>query len=69
MELRELRKKTGLSQKEVGTELGVAQSTVAMWETGDNRPRPDKIPEIANIYGVNIEEAFKAAYGDGKDGG
>lgn len=63
----ELRKAAKLTQVAVSEALEVDRSTVAKWETGDSTPRPDKIPEIANIYGVNIEEAFKAAYGDGKE--
>lgn len=64
MELRDMRIATGMSQREVGDELGVGQSTVAMWETGDNRPRPELLPEIARLYRVPLEKAYLLIYGN-----
>ena len=36
--LKVLRKNNGMTQKELSQALGVALSTVAMWETGNRKP-------------------------------
>lgn len=44
------------SQKEVAKALGVGQSAVSKWEKGLAKPRADKLPAIAKLYGCTIEE-------------
>lgn len=44
------------SQKEVATALGVKTSTISKWENGLTKPRADKLPAIAKLYGCSIEE-------------
>lgn len=61
--LKELRKRAGLNQTEVATALNVQQSTVAMWENGENKPRADKLPELAKLYHCTINDL----YGYGKE--
>lgn len=56
--LKELREKKKLSQYKVAEILGVAQSTVAMWESGTNIPTADKLPRIAEVLGCSIDELF-----------
>lgn len=50
----------GLSQQKLAEELGVSQSTVAMWETGDRRPRSTQLPKLAQVLGCTIDELFRA---------
>lgn len=57
---KELRLRAGLSQYEVAGKLGVRQSTVAMWETGANRPRADRFPELAELFDCELPELFGA---------
>ncbi|MCX4256474.1 MAG: helix-turn-helix transcriptional regulator [Oscillospiraceae bacterium] len=44
------------SQGEVAKALGVQQSAVSKWEVGLAKPRADKLPAIAKLYGCTIEE-------------
>ena len=44
------------SQKEVAKALGVQPSPVSKWENGLSKPRADKLPLLAKLYGCTIEE-------------
>ena len=44
------------TQREVAEILGVKGSTVSKWERGLSKPRADKLPTIAKLYGCSIEE-------------
>lgn len=44
------------TQNEVARILGVQPSAVSKWERGISRPRADKLPAIAKLYGCTIEE-------------
>ena len=56
--LKELRKRAGLNQADVAAALDIQQSTVAMWESGENKPRADKLPEIAKLYNCTIDDLY-----------
>ena len=53
-----LREKNDLTQEALCKLTGVTQSAVAKWETGESRPRADKLPELARILGCSIDELF-----------
>ena len=57
--IKEAREKAGLTQQDLANELGVGQSTVAMWETQKTLPRTDKLPALAKILGCTIDELLK----------
>ena len=57
--IKEAREKAGLTQQDLANELGVGQSTVAMWETQKSLPRTDKLPALAKIIGCTIDELLK----------
>ncbi len=44
------------SQRDVAKALGVDVSSVSKWENGITKPRADKLPIIAKLYGCSIEE-------------
>ena len=44
------------TQREVAKILGVKESAVSKWERGVSKPRADKLPVIAKLYGCTIEE-------------
>lgn len=44
------------TQREVAKILGVKESAVSKWERGVTKPRADKLPVIAKLYGCTIEE-------------
>ena len=59
MQLRKLREAHGLNQTEVAEAMGVGQSAVAMWESGTQSPRADKLPMLAKLYNCTIDELFE----------
>lgn len=46
---RDLRRAAGLTQADVGAELGVHSSTVGRWETGSRSPRGDAVFRYAEF--------------------
>jgi len=44
------------TQREVAARLGVMPSAVSKWENGITKPRVDKLPALAKLYGCSIEE-------------
>lgn len=44
------------TQREVALILGVKESAVSKWERGLSKPRADKLPILAKLYGCSIEE-------------
>lgn len=54
-----LREKENLTQESISKCLGISQSTVAKWETGEAMPRSDKLPELAKILKCSIDDLFK----------
>lgn len=57
--IKEIRQKRGITQAQLADALNVCQSTVAMWENGENKPRTDKLPELAKILGCEVSDLFK----------
>ena len=53
-----LREAANLTQKEAARKLGVVQSAVSMWETGESKPKTEILPRIAAVYGCSISELF-----------
>ena len=64
MNIKKTREKVGLTQQELANELGIAQSTVAMWETQNSLPRTDKLPTLAKVLGCTIDELLKEEKND-----
>jgi len=55
--MRERRLRSAIpTQREVAKILGVKESAVSKWERGVSKPRADKLPVIAKLYGCTIEE-------------
>lgn len=55
------------TQREVARILGVKESTVSKWERGASKPRADKLPIIAKLYGCTIDELFYAQTAEHED--
>lgn len=51
----------GLTQIEFAKQVGVLQSTVAMWETKRTNPMISKLPVIAKVLGCSIDDLFNDA--------
>ena len=57
--LRELRKDKQLTQAQLAEILGVSNRTVSRWETGVNMPDFDVLIEIAEFYGVPVQDILE----------
>lgn len=53
--LNDLRKKAGLSQKELAEKLGVAQASINYWEKGQRTPSIDMVMLIAEYFNVSVD--------------
>jgi transcriptional regulator with XRE-family HTH domain len=47
----------GLSQPKLADRVGVDQSTVSRWESGDCRPEAKHYPKLAKVFGITADEA------------
>ncbi|PMM24930.1 helix-turn-helix domain-containing protein [Vibrio lentus] len=56
VQIKDLRDSRNLSQDEVAKALGMAKSTYIKYEKGTQSPQLETIEEIANFYGVTVEE-------------
>ncbi|MBN2878577.1 MAG: helix-turn-helix domain-containing protein [Clostridia bacterium] len=54
-----LRKQMGLSQEELGFQLDVTRQTVSKWELGETTPVMDKLVEMADFFGLSIDELVR----------
>lgn len=50
------RKKSGLSQEELGQKLLVSRQTVSLWENGQTMPTIDNLIRLKDIFGVTVDE-------------
>ena len=53
--LRELRKLQGLSMKELGVKLGLAECTISLYESGKREPDNATLVRIADFFGVTVD--------------
>ena len=56
--IRKMRLARGLTQAKLAKALDVDTSTVTKWETGEAKPRADKLPLLAKILGCSIDGLF-----------
>ncbi len=52
--LAEAREAAGLSRRELADHLGVKESTIAKWESGERSPRGQRVSKLAGILGVSL---------------
>lgn len=50
-----LRKREGLSQAELADHLGVAKSTVSMYERDERKPSFEMLEAIADFFNINMD--------------
>ncbi len=56
--LKRLREKVGMTQKELADKLFVSPQAVSRWENGDTEPSVATLDSIAEIFGVSLDELF-----------
>lgn len=53
--LKELRKEKGISLKELGSIIGVAESTMSLYENGKRQPDYETLLKLAEYFGVTVD--------------
>ena len=56
MSFKAAREKSGMTQRDLATTLGVDQSTVSLWEVGKTQPRAKLLPKLAQILKCTVDE-------------
>lgn len=59
--LRELRKSKGISLKELGAIVGVAESTMSLYESGKRQPDYETLLKLAEYYGVTVDYLLRGS--------
>lgn len=54
--LAQMRKVVQLTQEDVAEKLGVTRQSVAKWESGESVPDLDKCKQLAEIFGVSLDD-------------
>lgn len=57
--LTDLRRKRGLSQEQLGYELGVSRQTVSKWELGQSYPDFQRLVLLSDYYEMSLDELVK----------
>lgn len=57
--LQEKRSKAGITQKQAADAIGVQQSTISMWESGNSVPTVTTLIKAAEVYGCTAAELLE----------
>ena len=52
----QMRKVLQLTQEDIAEKLGVTRQSVAKWESGESIPDLDKCKQLAEIFGVSLDD-------------
>ena len=52
----QMRKLLQMTQEDIAEKLGVTRQSVATWESGETVPDLDKCKQIADIFGVSLDD-------------
>ena len=55
MRLKELRKKKGISQLRLATDLNTTQNTISRYETGEREPGVAELIKIADYFNISVD--------------
>ena len=53
--LRKLRKEKKMTMKQLGNAIGVAESTISLYETGKRQPDYDTLKKLSDLFQVPID--------------
>lgn len=62
--LRELRQRERLTQEKMAARHQVNLSTWKQWETGGSKPPPEKVLELAEHYGLSLDQIYRADFSE-----
>lgn len=54
--IRELRKRSKISQEKLAEQIGVSRQAVTKWETSRGEPGVDSLIQLANYFGITVDE-------------
>ncbi len=60
--LKKVRKNTGLTQKEVAEALSISKDTLSRYERGKQEPRLEVAIQLSKFYKVSMEQLFELVY-------
>ena len=52
----QLRKKSGLSQEQLGEKVDVTRQTISNWELGETAPNPEQLKLLSKAFNISIDE-------------
>ena len=52
----ELRKKSGLSQEQLGDKVNVTRQTISNWELEETSPNPEQLKQLSKVLKVSVDE-------------
>ena len=58
--LHNLRIQRGYTQKQLADLMQVDRSMIAKWENGINKPRADRLIQLAKIFHCSVDELLKS---------
>ena len=50
------RKKSGLSQEELGEKVNVTRQTISNWELEETSPNPEQLKQLSKVLKVSVDE-------------
>lgn len=65
--LKTLRRKKGLTQKQLAEKLNVSDKVISKWEVGDSFPDYSLLPNLAQILQVDVQEILNGEYAKKKN--
>jgi transcriptional regulator with XRE-family HTH domain len=60
--IRALRLEKGWTQRDLAAKLGTTQKTITAYECSTRHPTAEKIPAIAAIFGVTVNDLYGATF-------
>ena len=51
-----LRKQNGLSQEQLGEQIGVTRQTISNWELNETTPNPEQLKALSKVLSVSLDE-------------
>ena len=66
--IRELRKQSRISQEKLAEQIGVSRQAVTKWETSRGEPGVDSLIQLANYFGITVDELLDYRAKPEKDG-
>ena len=56
LKISELRKSKDMTQMELADKMNISFQAVSNWERGNSMPDISKLPELAEIFGVSVDD-------------